>query len=155
MKTNKGILNRVMIMKNSKKELNTILKTVQMGQVGIRSVIDSKISDDLRKALESQLKEYDAIEHEAIKLSTQNGWWLNDLPNYTRTMSEITAKMKSIRKNPDTAVADMMITGNTKGVINSLKYRHPYIGEDPAVASLAQKLLDTERSNIRQMESFL
>ena len=47
----------VMIMKDSQKILNSLLSTVQMGQVGIRSVMKKAVRTDLKKALHSQLKE--------------------------------------------------------------------------------------------------
>ena len=52
-------------MKNSQQILSSVLKTAQMGQVGIRSVLDTRMRPGLRKALEQQLREYDQIETEA------------------------------------------------------------------------------------------
>ena len=49
----------VMKMKDSKDILSSLLKTTQMGQVGIRSVEKAVNSTDLKKALRSQLREYD------------------------------------------------------------------------------------------------
>ena len=49
-------------MKTSQDILSSILKTTQMGQIGIRSVLDAPMSPGIQKALHSQLKEYDAIE---------------------------------------------------------------------------------------------
>ncbi len=49
-------------MKSNKALLNSLLKTVQMGQVGIQSVQDSAIKAELQEALSSQINEYDTIE---------------------------------------------------------------------------------------------
>ena len=49
-------------MKNSKEILSSVVKTAQMGQTGIRSVLDTSMRPSLRKALESQLREYESIE---------------------------------------------------------------------------------------------
>ena len=43
-------------MKNSREILTSVLKTTQMGQIGIRSVLDTSMRPGLRKALESQLR---------------------------------------------------------------------------------------------------
>ena len=48
-------------MKGSQDILSSILKTAQMGQTGIRSALNVTMRPALRKALESQLQEYDAI----------------------------------------------------------------------------------------------
>ena len=53
-----------MNMKTSQEMLSSLLKTTQMGQIGIRSVLDAPMSPGIQKALHSQLKEYDAIETE-------------------------------------------------------------------------------------------
>ena len=66
-------------MKNSKQLLSSLLKTTQMGQIGIRSVLDTSMRPSLRKALESQLAEYDAIETEAHSIASQRGWELAEL----------------------------------------------------------------------------
>ena len=56
-------------MKSSKEILSSVVKTAQMGQIGIRSVQDYAYSHRLKDALNSQLKEYDMIESEAQKLA--------------------------------------------------------------------------------------
>ena len=61
-------------MKNGKEILSSLLKTTQMGQLGIRSCLNSSMRPGLRKALESQLREYDTIESEAHAIASQRGW---------------------------------------------------------------------------------
>ena len=76
-------------MKNSKELLTSLLKTTQMGQVGIRSVLDTSMRPGLRKALESQLREYDSIETEAHSIASQRGWELRELDPAVRMMSDM------------------------------------------------------------------
>ena len=66
-------------MKTNKDILTSLLKTTQMGQVGIRSVLDTSVHPELKKALESQLREYDSIETEAHAIASQRGWELKEL----------------------------------------------------------------------------
>lgn len=142
-------------MKNSKEILSSILKTTQMGQIGIRSVLDSSMRPSLRKALESQLQEYDTIETEAHTIASQRGWELPELDPAVRFMSDMMTRMKLTRGNSDSKIADMMIQGNTKGMIKGLKNLHQYPERDEQVSMLSQKLLDCETANIRQMQGFL
>lgn len=142
-------------MKTSKEILSSILKTTQMGQVGIRSVLDTSMRPGLRKALESQLQEYDSIETEAHLLATQRGWDLNELDPAVRFMADMTTRMRLNGRNSDSKIAGMMIHGNTKGMIKGLKNIHQYAGQDGQIDILSQKLLDCETANIRQMQSFL
>ena len=142
-------------MKNNKDVLTSLLKTTQMGQVGIRSVLDTSMQPELRRALEDQLKEYDAIESEAHAIASQRGWELKELDPAVRMMSDMMTRMKLAGHDTDSRIADMMIQGNTKGMIKSLKEIHRFAGQDEKVQTLSQKLLDCETANIRQMQPFL
>ena len=126
-----------------------------MGQVGIRSVMDVSMRPSLRKALESQLQEYDSIESEAHCIASERGWELPELQPGKRLMADVMSHMKLGRGNTDSKIASMMIQGNTKGMIKSLKNLHQFAGQDSQVHALSQKLLDCETANIRQMQSFL
>ena len=142
-------------MKNSKQLLSSLLKTTQMGQIGIRSVLDTSMRPSLRKALESQLAEYDAIVTEAHSIASQRGWELAELDPAVRAMSNMMTRMKLTGHNADSTIADMMIQGNTKGMVKGLKDIHQFAQQDGPVCALSQKLLDTETANIRQMQNFL
>ena len=142
-------------MKNSKELLTSVLKTTQMGQVGIRSVLDTSMRPGLRKALESQLREYDSIETEAHTIATQRGWELPELDPGVRFMADMMTRMKLTGQNTDSKIAGMMIQGNTKGMIKGLKNIHQLVDQDEKVNILSQKLLDCENANIRQMHQYL
>lgn len=144
-----------MNMKSSKEMLSSILKTTQMGQIGIRSVLDTSMRPGLRKALESQLREYDSIESEAHSIASQRGWELPELDPSVRFMSNMMTRAKLISGNADSKIAGMMIQGNTRGMIKGLKNLHQFGKQDEQVNTLTQKLLDCETANIRQMQSFL
>lgn len=142
-------------MKSSKDLLSSILKTTQMGQVGIRSVLDTTMRPGLRKALESQLREYDSIESEAHSIASQRGWELSELNPSVRFMADMMTRTKLSYGNTDSKIAGMMIQGNTRGMITGLKNLHQFNKHDAQISTLSQKLLDCETSNIRQMQGFL
>ena len=109
----------------------------------------------LRKALQSQLQEYDAIESEAYALATQRGWELREIQPGRRMVAGIMTHMKLNRGNTDSKIADMMIIGNTRGMVKGLKNMHHWKEHDSQIETLSQKLIDTEVANIRQMQPFL
>jgi hypothetical protein len=153
--TNPAILAAVIKMKESKDILSSILKTTQMGQIGIRSVLDTTMRPTLRKALESQLQEYDTIESEAHSIASSRGWEVAELDPVVRKMADMTTRMKLTGGNSDSKIAGMMIQGNTRGMIKGLKNLHQFNKQDLQVRTLSQRLLDCENANIRQMQSFL
>ena len=142
-------------MKISKDLLGSILKTTQMGQVGIRTVLGGAMRPTLRKALESQLQEYDAIETEAHAIAAARGWDLDELAPGVRILSGMMARTKLAYGNTDSKIAGMMIQGNTRGLIKGLKNERQLGSADATVSALSQKLLDCEAANIRQMQGFL
>lgn len=142
-------------MKTSQDMLSSILKTTQMGQIGIRSVLRAPMSDNLRQALHSQLKEYDCIETQAHKIAKAKGWELSELNSAVRFMSNAMSSAKLSFGCNDSKVAAMMVQGNTRGVIKGLKNEHRYYDRDQQVSQLSEKLLNCENENIIQMEEFL
>lgn len=142
-------------MKDSKDILSSLLKTTQMGQVGIRSVEGAANGEQLKKALKDQLNEYNKIEQETYALAAQRGWKLAELNPMARTMADMASRSKLMYNKNDSRIAEMMVQGNTRGVIKSLKNLHRYHQNDGQVTAMAQKLLDCENNNIKQMEGFL
>lgn len=143
------------MMKDNRDILSSVLKTAQMGQTGIRSVLKSKPGPQLRRALEDQLKEYNAIETEAHAIAGQRGWMVPELSYGAKVMSDMMTRSMLMYDCSDSKIAGMMIQGNTRGVIKGLKNQHRYHGRDGKIAALSQKLLDCENANIKQMEPFL
>lgn len=142
-------------MKNSKEILSSLLKTTQMGQIGIRSVLDTGMQPSLRSALESQLREYDSIETEAHTIASQRGWEVPEVDPAVRFMADRMVRFRLTGRNTDSKIAGMMIQGNTRGMIKGLKNIHQMQEDDPRLRILSQKLLDCEQANIRQMQRFL
>lgn len=146
---------RVIKMKNRQEVLSSILKTTQMGQIGIRSVLDMDMDSDLRKAMESQLREYDIIETEAHSIAKKRNWQIPELNPAVRFMSDRMTRMKLSYGEKESKIAAMMINGNTKGVIKGLKNLHQMSEPDEAITALSNKLLETESANVHQMKAFL
>lgn len=142
-------------MKESKDLLSSVLKTTQMGQTGIRSVMKMSLRSDLQTALHSQLREYDSIEREAQAIASSRGWDIPELDSGTKAMSDITTRVKLSYGDVNSKVAAMMIQGNTRGMIKGLKNLHRLEKPDERVTALTQKLLDRETENIRQMQGFV
>lgn len=142
-------------MKTNKEILSSLLKTVQMGQCGIRLVQEKAANDRLRQALHDQLKEYDTIEHQAYDLALQKGWVVDSLDPSVERMSSMMARMQLMGNNKDSKIAKMLVQGNTRGMIKSLKNLHHCSRLDPQVDALAQQLLKTEKQNIQQATEFL
>lgn len=142
-------------MKNSEEVLSSILKTTQMGQIGIRSLLRQPLNDALREALISQKKEYDTIESEARTIARRHGYHPKELNPAVRKMTDSMTGMRLMYGDIDSKSAAMMIQGNTRGMIKGLKNLHNYNKDNNTLVNLAQKLLDREEENIKQMQGFV
>ena len=145
----------VMIMKDSHKILNSLLSTVQMGQVGIRAVMKKAVRTDFKKALQSQLKEYDNFENQAFNIAAARGWELKEVDPAVKAMANMVSRTKLAFGAQDSKIAAMMIEGNTRGIIMGLKDLHQGHQIDKQVVDLSQRMMDTEEANIKQMQGFL
>ena len=142
-------------MKENLEFLSALLKTIQTGQVEIRSVLDTPLGSGLRSTLESQLREYDSIETEAFTIALQRGWELPELDPGRRFLKDRVTRIKLNGRGTDSRIADLLIQGNTKGMIQGLRNLHRFSGQDHQIRILSQKLLDCETAHIRQMQAFL
>lgn len=144
-----------MRMKDSKEILSSVLKTTQMGQIGIRAVLNHAVRPALKEELRSQLREYDSIEQEAHSIASARGWEVEELDPAVKAMAKMYSRANLTFGNVDSKIAAMMIQGNTRGMIKGLKNCHHSNSTDERVLSISQKLLDCENANIRQMQGYI
>lgn len=142
-------------MKGSKDVLSSIVKTTQMGQIGIRSVLNMPLRASLQDALRSQLREYDKIEREALSLAASRGWELKQQNPSVKHMTNMMTRTRLRFGDSSSKAAAMMIQGNTKGIIKGYKNLNQFAVPDQRITDLAQKLLQCEQANIQQMQGFL
>lgn len=140
---------------NSQRVLNDIIKTSQMGINGINVVMDKTTQPALRQALKVQRREYSDIEQQAKLLARQKGYRIDQLKPISRKMGALMSRGQLMMGEPNSKIAGMMIQGNTRGMILSLKNMRRCDCPDPQVADLSQKLLDTEKNNIVSMQGFV
>lgn len=140
---------------NSQRVLNDIIKTSQMGINGINVVMDKTSEPALRQALKVQRQEYSDIEQQAKLLAQRKGYRIDQIKPITRRMGAVMSKSQLMLGEPNSKIAGMMIQGNTRGMILSLKNMRRCNDPDPQVAELAQKLLETEKNNIGSMVGFV
>ena len=145
----------VMNMKGNKDILSSVLKTTQMGQIGIRSVLNEPLQPCLRTELENQLKEYDTIETEAHGIAKARGWELKELNPAIKSMTNMMTHTRLSYGELDSKAAAMMIQGNTRGIIKGYKNLNQFPPNDQQVNALAQRLIDIEEANNHHLQGFL
>ena len=144
------------MMTNDTDMLNSIRKTTEMGAYGIRAVMEETGNPELYKELKAQLTEYEKIYEEADALLQDRGGKAENVSPMAKMSSSMSAKMKiRMSKNPNAKVAELMMQGNTKGMIKSIHNSRTMGVLDPKVSGLSNRLLQTEQANIDTLKTFL
>lgn len=139
----------------SQELLTELLKTAQTGQIEIRSMLDAAMEPSLRCILQSQLREYDAMETEALTIALQRGWDLREVEFGSRVLTDKLIRFRLKGRATASGIADIMIRKNTNAMITSLKNLHQCKEQDPQICILSQKMLDCETAHIRRLQSYL
>ena len=143
-------------MENDIAMLQSVRKAAQMGRYGIETVVNETCSRTLRGALRSQLSEYDRMFSEADTLLKERGAERKNISPMAKLGAFMTAKMRvRSREDPTAAIAEMVVQGNTRGMIKSMNNIRSMGVLDPKVSCLSGRLLQTEQANIDQMKQFL
>lgn len=140
---------------NNEKMLTSVLHTVQMGQSGIRCVMDSAVRPALKQEMRQQLKTYDQMERQARQLAAQNGVQLRNIHPGILKMSDLMAKARLVSGERDSKIAGMLIQGNTRGMILGMKNLRKGRKIDSEVQALARSLVEQERLSIENSKDFL
>ncbi len=140
---------------NNEKMLTSLLHTVQMGQSGIKCVMDSAVRPALKQEMMHQLKTYDRMEAQARQLAAQNGLQLRDIHPGILKMSDMMAKARLVGGERDSKIAGMLIQGNTRGMILGMKNLRKGRKTDTEVQALARSLVEQERLSIENSKGFL
>ena len=107
-------------MKGSKDVLSSIVKTAQMGQIGIRSVLNAPIRANLKTALRSQLREYDSIEREGLELANARGWDIKQQDPGIQRMTNMMTKVRLSYGNVSSKAAAMRFASSSGIEFSSL-----------------------------------
>ncbi len=136
--------------------LNSIRKATQMGVYGIQAVMTETGNSSLQNELHKQMEEYERISEEADRLLSEHGGKPKNIGPMAHYGSSMSAKMQiRMAKDPDAKVVELMMQGNTKGMIKSIHNNHTMSVLDPKVSGLSNRLLQTEQRNIDSLKQYL
>ena len=135
--------------------LQRICQSSQLGQNDIRAVIKEVRDPVMQQTLASQLREYETIHNQAKKLLTDRGQSAKKIPGIVLAFSRMGAGRKAARSCSGSAIAELLIQGNTRGMVQTIRQNRAQHALDPKVSTLSNRLLQTELANIEQMKPFL
>ena len=125
-------------MQNEIEMLRSIRQSTEMGCSGIRAVLPEAQNPAMQSALRSQWKEYDSIYAEADRLLRERGVRLSGVNPLAKYGSMLTAKLRvRSSRNTTARIAEMLVQGNTRGMVKSMQNLRAMGVLDPKVSSLS------------------
>lgn len=137
------------------KYLNKIYQCAEMGTIGIDSVIEKAVKEELANVLQDQRNEYDRICEQTVSILKKYGCEEKKIGKMAKKSSEMMSEMKTKLDDSDSQIAKMMMEGTNKGIIEITKIKNEYEGEDEELKELIEDFLRVEQNNLEQMKKYL
>lgn len=142
----------------NKELLEYLYKVVDMGVHSTTKLLedlkgkDNKIID----TIEDIKKEYASFEKDIKKLIKKYKVDLENNSFMAKMGSSMEMKMEVMKDNSDSKIADMLIRGNTMGVIETEKNIKKFEDKsDKEIIKLANSLLDFQNNSIEKLKEYL
>ena len=135
--------------------LNYVYNNTQMGVNTIKQLLDIVEDEDFKVHLESQYKEYKEINEIAEQKLHEMGKEGEGIGSFNEMSAYLMINMKTLMDKSATHIAEMLISGSTKGIVQATRNLKKYSGEEASAVDLMQRLLKTEENNFQQLKKFL
>lgn len=106
--------------------LNFIYKNAKMGVIGINNIIENIKNKKLLKVIYEQRNDYYDICTKSIKLLSEYNSEKEDISKMAELMTYMDAKMKLMKDSSTSNIAQLMMEGNNKGIVEITQKIHKY-----------------------------
>ncbi len=140
---------------NTIKLLNNIKNNATMAKRATETVIENVDNKKFADILKEQVIKYDDFVRRADKLARGTGTLLEEKGGLSQFFTKTNIKMKLMTDNSISKIAELMIIGNTMGVIDLGKTMRHTPDVNPDTMNLARELLMYEEDAIEAMKFHL
>lgn len=136
--------------------LRYIAKNVDMGKKSIKQLLPTIQNDPFKSLVESQYREYDAIDDLAAKELLKRHEQAPGVPVIAQISSYIMISINTVKDGDVSSMAEMMLKGSNQGIIEITKHLNS-VGDqaDKNIKMLAQRLLKFEQENVEALRPYL
>jgi len=136
--------------------LNFIYQNSQMGVETLYQLLPMTDNEAFKKQLRAQLKEYTAIHEEAKELLNKNGCREKEIGQIQKVMTYLAIDMKTMVDKSASHMAEMLILGSVRGIVDCLRRIRQYEGEaEKEIVELMKRLLKFEENNVERLKKYL
>lgn len=143
-----------MISKADRRLLNETYRNASMAVEAIYATMDRVEDEEMALELTRQVGKFNSIQDRAEEELLEIGEKPSD-SLWGKLMLRMSIKGKLMRGKGASHVADMMIQGNTKGIVSTTKSMHDNLAAKREYCELAGELVEFEHMNIDKMKMYL
>ena len=143
---------------NNKEFLKSIYEVVNMGYHSCDKLLKDLEGKDNKiiSVIEEMKEKYCAFQKDTKKLDKKYKTQLEDLGMMAKMGSSMEMKMEVMKDNSDSKIADVLIRGNTMGVVEIEKSIHKYEEKsDKDLLKLAKAVLECQKEDIETLKEYL
>lgn len=135
--------------------LQFIRQNAQMGTVTLSALADMLGEGSMKSAVQKQLAEYQFVFDAAGRKLDSAAAEAKDVSPMMQTAATAMLNIQSITDKSESHIAEMVIVGSTRGVIQTTRRIRDYKNANVDVVNLAYRLLSIEKNNIDDLKHFL
>lgn len=135
--------------------LQYICQNTEMGKSAIKQLIGVVEDPEFQRVVESQYREYDEIYDLAHRALEERHKEAKSVGPMAKISSYIMINVNAIADGSMSSMAEMMMKGSNKGIIEITKLLNDMHQVDPDVRRLAERLLKFEQNNVEQLKPYL
>lgn len=143
-----------MISKADRRLLNETYRNASMAVEAIYATMDRVEDEEMALELTRQVGKFNSIQDRAEEELLEIGEKPNN-SSWGKLMLKMSIRGKLMRDKGASHVADMMIRGNTKGIVSTTKSIHDNLIAKREYCELAGELVEFEHMNIDKLKMYL
>ena len=135
--------------------LQEIVRAARDGAEGISLVMDKTDDTALRQALGDEKKQYAAVEQDAGSRLIDLGGQAEPEKIMNRAGMWMGMQMNTLMDKSPSHLAEILIQGNTMGVVGLIRAKNDYPKADQSSVDLCNRMLTLQYDGIERAKSFL
>ena len=135
--------------------LQEIVRAARDGAEGISLVMDKTSDTALRQALGDEKKQYAAVEQDAGSRLIDLGGQAEPEKIMNRAGMWMGMQMNTLMDKSPSHLAEILIQGNTMGVVGLIRAKNDYPKADQSSVDLCNRMLTLQYDGIERAKSFL
>ncbi len=135
--------------------LSGIYKLSQTGIEAVESVIPKAEPEGLKKELLSQYSDYKDASAASEQGLLARGYEPKDLNPLQKAVMWGSIQLHTLKDSSADSIADMMITGTTKGIVDLTKHINTCQNAEKSVIDFAEGFVAAEQKHIDRLKEFL